>query len=127
MDSTDQILRAMPVARRRMLVLTSVAAGTGVLAASRAAWADTPTPAALQPTAEPSLAALSTPTPVPSSATLSTPAALATPASVATVAPQPTTTSLLAAAATLGLDASKVTLPQQYPTWNDGAGWSQPS
>jgi FG-GAP-like repeat len=105
----------MRVSRRHMLVLTSIAAGMGLLAAARAAWADAPTPTALQPTPEPSLATFSTPT------------ILATPAAVATVAPGPQPTSLLAAAAALGLDASKVTLPHQYPTWNDGMGWAQPS
>jgi hypothetical protein len=126
-DPSDQLLRAMRISRRRMLVLTSVATATGVLAAARAASADTPAPAALQPTAEPGLATLSTMTPAPTLAALSTPTAAATPASVANGAPQPTTASLLASAAALGLDPSKVILPQQYPTWNDGAGWSQPS
>jgi CubicO group peptidase (beta-lactamase class C family) len=47
---TDQLLR---VSRRRMLVLTGVAAGTGLLAPFGAAQAETPTLAGLQPTSEP--------------------------------------------------------------------------
>jgi hypothetical protein len=121
MDSSDQISRAMRVSRRRMLVLGGVAASTGLLAATRGAWADTPTPTPL----EPALATLSIPTSAPGLATLTTPAAIATPAALATVAPRPTPEDVLAMAARLGIDVSKMTLPQQYPTWNDGHGWDQ--
>jgi CubicO group peptidase (beta-lactamase class C family) len=51
-----------------VLVLTAIGAGTGLLAAVRAAWADTPTPAVLQPAAEPSVSTLSAPTMVAASA-----------------------------------------------------------
>jgi FG-GAP-like repeat len=122
MNSTDQISHTARVSRRRMLVLGGIAAGTGLLAAARGAWADTPTPTPL----EPGLATLSTPTPAPGLATLTTPAAVATPAALATVAPRPTPTDVLAEAARLGVDASRMTLPQQYPTWKDSDGWNQP-
>ncbi len=32
----------------------------------------------------------------------------------------------LETATALGIDLSKVVLPQQFPTWNDGDGWNQP-
>ncbi|MBV9579430.1 MAG: VCBS repeat-containing protein, partial [Chloroflexi bacterium] len=119
MDSTD-----LPrISRRRMLVLTTVGAATGLLAAAHAAQAETPTPAALQP-AE---ATLAIPTlPAPSLVPLATPSAVVTltPAALATASA--TTPAAVGGPAVAGIDASKLILPQQYPTWSNATGWNQP-